>query len=73
MAVKVLNILSCVNFVLCYCSRACVAGSSFVLSFINCTYVQAVRNGDLKIIPSMHEKVWYNWLENCRLVTCHHI
>ena len=32
-------------------------------------YIQAVRNGDLKIIPSMHEKVWYNWLENCRLVT----
>ncbi|PFX27275.1 valine--tRNA ligase-like [Stylophora pistillata] len=28
--------------------------------------VKAVRNGDLKIIPSMHEKVWYNWLENCR-------
>lgn len=33
-------------------------------------YLQAVRNGDLKIIPSMHEKVWYNWLENCRLVMC---
>ncbi|KAJ7377422.1 Valine--tRNA ligase [Desmophyllum pertusum] len=28
--------------------------------------VKAVRNGDLKIIPSMHEKVWYSWLENCR-------
>ena len=32
--------------------------------------LQAVRNGDLKIIPSMHEKIWYNWLENCRLVMC---
>ena len=31
-------------------------------------HLQAVRNGDLKIIPSMHEKIWYNWLENCRLV-----
>lgn len=28
--------------------------------------VKAVRNGDLKIIPSSHEKVWYGWLENCR-------
>ena len=31
-------------------------------------HLQAVRNGDLKIIPSMHEKIWYNWLENCRLM-----
>ncbi|XP_047134563.1 valine--tRNA ligase isoform X1 [Hydra vulgaris] len=28
--------------------------------------VQAVRNGDLKIIPQMHEKTWYQWMENCR-------
>lgn len=32
------------------------------------TYLQAVRNGELKIVPSSYEKVWYNWLENCRLV-----
>jgi len=28
--------------------------------------VHSVRNGDLKIIPQAHEKVWYQWLENCR-------
>lgn len=28
--------------------------------------VQAVRGGDLKIIPQMHEKTWYGWMENCR-------
>ncbi|XP_066910854.1 valine--tRNA ligase-like [Clytia hemisphaerica] len=28
--------------------------------------VSAVRDGDLKIIPSMHEKTWYQWMENSR-------
>ncbi|XP_032235539.1 valine--tRNA ligase [Nematostella vectensis] len=28
--------------------------------------VKVVRNGELKIVPSMHEKTWFNWLENCR-------
>ncbi|KAJ1428256.1 tRNA synthetases class I-domain-containing protein [Ochromonadaceae sp. CCMP2298] len=26
--------------------------------------VEAVRSGDIKIIPERFEKVWYNWLEN---------
>ena len=26
----------------------------------------AVRNGDLKIMPKMHEKTWFHWLENIR-------
>ncbi|KAK3747841.1 hypothetical protein QZH41_015985 [Actinostola sp. cb2023] len=25
-----------------------------------------VREGELKLIPDMHEKTWYNWLENSR-------
>nr|CAB3267596.1 valine--tRNA ligase-like [Phallusia mammillata] len=28
--------------------------------------VEAVRNGDLKIIPDLHCKTWYHWLENIR-------
>ncbi|BFZ05935.1 hypothetical protein BsWGS_08973 [Bradybaena similaris] len=28
--------------------------------------VQALRNGDLKIIPEMFHKTWYAWLENSR-------
>ncbi|KEP64267.1 UNVERIFIED_CONTAM: valyl-tRNA synthetase [Hammondia hammondi] len=28
--------------------------------------VKAVRNGDLKIVPSFHEDVWYHWLENIK-------
>lgn len=28
--------------------------------------VEVVRNGELKIIPSAHEKTWYHWLENSR-------
>eukprot|EP01119_Soliformovum_irregulare_P003020 TRINITY_DN1329_c0_g1_i1.p1 TRINITY_DN1329_c0_g1~~TRINITY_DN1329_c0_g1_i1.p1 ORF type:complete len:1040 (-),score=311.70 TRINITY_DN1329_c0_g1_i1:558-3677(-) len=26
--------------------------------------VEAVRNGDLELIPSSHNATWYNWLEN---------
>lgn len=26
--------------------------------------VQAVRTGDIAILPDRYEKVWYNWLEN---------
>ena len=26
--------------------------------------VDAVRNGEIKIIPQRFEKTWYNWLEN---------
>lgn len=29
-------------------------------------YLQVVREGELKIIPEMHKKTWYNWLENNR-------
>ena len=31
-------------------------------------YLQAVRDGDLKIIPEMFTKTWYQWLENSRSV-----
>ncbi|CAG2161729.1 unnamed protein product [Oppiella nova] len=26
----------------------------------------AVRNGELRIIPDIHEKIWYHWLDNIR-------
>jgi valyl-tRNA synthetase len=28
--------------------------------------VKAVRTGEMKLIPSSHDKTWYNWLDNCR-------
>ncbi|CAG2100961.1 unnamed protein product [Medioppia subpectinata] len=28
--------------------------------------VDAVRNGELRFIPDLHEKIWYHWLENIR-------
>lgn len=28
--------------------------------------IEAVRNGDLKLLPEMHKKTWYKWLENIR-------
>lgn len=28
--------------------------------------IKAVKEGDLKIIPDMHEKTWYHWMENIR-------
>lgn len=39
--------------------------------YVNCTdmadrAVQAVRTKELKIIPDMFEKTWYQWLENSR-------
>jgi hypothetical protein len=39
--------------------------------YVNCTGMakratDAVRNGDLKIVPSDHEKTWFSWLDNCR-------
>ena len=39
--------------------------------YVNCDgmakrSVDAVRNGDLKIVPAEHEKTWYAWLENIR-------
>lgn len=39
--------------------------------YVNCSSmaqkaVDAVRKGDLKIVPSMHESTWYSWLENIR-------
>mmetsp|Transcript_6397 Transcript_6397/g.10765 ORF Transcript_6397/g.10765 Transcript_6397/m.10765 type:complete len:710 (-) Transcript_6397:8-2137(-) len=39
--------------------------------YVNCTSmakrsVDAVRNGDLKIVPQMHESTWYQWLDNIR-------
>jgi len=39
--------------------------------YVNCSSmaarsVAAVRNGDLKIVPAMHEDTWYYWLDNIR-------
>ncbi|CAD5228298.1 unnamed protein product [Bursaphelenchus okinawaensis] len=39
--------------------------------YIKCTEmgkkaVDAVKNGDLKLIPSYHESTWYRWLEDTR-------
>lgn len=39
--------------------------------YVDCTSmaarsVQAVRKGDLKIVPDMHEATWYRWLENIK-------
>lgn len=28
--------------------------------------VQAVKSGKLEIIPKMHEKTWYHWMEEIR-------
>lgn len=28
--------------------------------------LEAVRNGELQIVPRMHEETWYNWLENIK-------
>ncbi|KJE93368.1 valyl-tRNA synthetase [Capsaspora owczarzaki ATCC 30864] len=28
--------------------------------------VAAVKNGDLRILPAVHEKTWYHWLDNIR-------
>lgn len=41
--------------------------------YVNCTSmaarsVEAVRKGDLKIVPEFHEATWYRWLENIRWV-----
>ena len=27
---------------------------------------QAVRSGQLRIVPAIHDRIWYSWLENCR-------
>lgn len=42
-----------------------------IYRYVNCKSmaersIQAVRNGDLKILPEMHESTWYRWLENIR-------
>ena len=39
--------------------------------YVNCTSmaqrsIDAVRSGELKILPAMHEATWYRWLENIR-------
>eukprot|EP01041_Mallomonas_annulata_P000590 gene590-1143_t len=39
--------------------------------YVNCSSmaqkaVQAVKKGELKIVPSMHESTWYSWLDNIR-------
>ncbi len=39
--------------------------------YVNCKSMatratDAVRNGDLKIVPAMHEDTWYYWLDNIR-------
>lgn len=28
--------------------------------------VKAVKNGELKIIPDIHEKTWYHWMDGIR-------
>ncbi|KAL4713205.1 hypothetical protein ACJJTC_002951 [Scirpophaga incertulas] len=28
--------------------------------------IKAVKSGELKIIPDVHEKIWYHWMENIR-------
>lgn len=39
--------------------------SNFIVVHVH-VYLQVVREGELKIIPEMHKKTWYNWLENNR-------
>jgi valyl-tRNA synthetase len=39
--------------------------------YVNCTGMakrstDAVRNGELKIVPAEHEKTWFQWLDNIR-------
>lgn len=39
--------------------------------YVNCNDMakraaDAVRNGDLKIVPKDHEKTWFQWLDNIR-------
>ena len=39
--------------------------------YVNCDNMakraaDAVRNGELKIIPEEHEKTWFQWLDNIR-------
>lgn len=39
--------------------------------YVNCNSmaaraVEAVRKGELQIIPEMHENTWFRWLENIR-------
>lgn len=39
--------------------------------YVNCEgmakqAVEAVRSGELKILPQFHEATWYRWLENIR-------
>jgi valyl-tRNA synthetase len=39
--------------------------------YVNCNGMakratDAVRNGELKIVPAEHEKTWFNWLDNIR-------
>lgn len=39
--------------------------------YLNCSTmaqrsIEAVRNGELKILPEVHESTWYMWLENIR-------
>jgi valyl-tRNA synthetase len=29
---------------------------------------EAVRSGELKIIPEHHTKIWFHWMDNIRLV-----
>lgn len=28
--------------------------------------LEAVKNGELKIVPSQHNKTWFHWMENIR-------
>ena len=59
--------------VLPFCSRSgdIVEPRMLPQWWVNCNdmarrSVEAVRSGELKIMPEEHERVWYHWLENIR-------
>ena len=51
MLVALIVCLICV----CVCVCVCV-----------CFRSQAVRTGEMKLIPKLHDRTWYSWLENSR-------
>lgn len=45
--------------------------SSFHFRYVKCSTmaqkaVEAVKSGKLEIIPKIHEKTWYHWMEEIR-------
>lgn len=56
---------------LCSRSKDIIEPMLKVQWYLNCTdmaarAVDAVKTGQLKLIPESHNKVWFNWLENIR-------